>query len=177
MKKLFTFLVFCLFLIGCNNASPRISDKPLSSGENGSRKLGGKETETLVAHSANKQSGTLPTIGKLRKKKKWTRSGNPIDTSKFDVEIAKADRFLKLNSNSASAKKALSNAYYKRGFALTKARQYASAIGDYRRALKFEPQNAEAKKWVATIINIYKSINREAPREGEEPPPLEFKKG
>lgn len=177
MKKLFTFLAVCLFLIGCNSASPRISDKPLSSGENGTRKLGGKETETLVAHSVDKQSGTLPTIGKLRKKKKWTRGGNPIDTSKFDAEIAKAKRFLKLNSNSASARKTLSNTYYRRGGALTKARQYASAIGDYRRALKFDPQNDEAKKWIAKIINIYENINREAPSEGEEPPPLEFKKG
>jgi len=56
--------------------------------------------------------------------------------------------------------------------ALTDARQYASALGDYRRTLKYDPSNAEAKDWIERIVSIYDSINRESPKEGEEPPPL-----
>lgn len=72
--------------------------------------------------------------------------------------------------------KALGDAYYKRAVALTEARQYASALGDYRRALKNDPSNAEAKDWVDKIIMIYDSMNKTSPKEGEEPPPLPFKK-
>jgi cytochrome c-type biogenesis protein CcmH/NrfG len=59
---------------------------------------------------------------------------------------------------------------------LTDARQYASALGDYRKAIKLDPNNAEAKQWIEQIVMIYESINRDYPKEGEEPPPLAFKK-
>jgi hypothetical protein len=59
--------------------------------------------------------------------------------------------------------------------ALTDARQYASALGDYRRVLKYDPNNSEAKNWIEQIIGIYDSLGRESPKEGDEPPPLPFK--
>ena len=64
-----------------------------------------------------------------------------------------------------------------RGEALKDARQYASALGDYRRALKNDPSNAQAKNWIEQIIMIYDSLGRESPPEGQEPQPLPFKKG
>jgi tetratricopeptide (TPR) repeat protein len=101
-------------------------------------------------------------------KSKWTQGGDPIDTSNFDADIAKAEK--------SGDKKALSQAYEKRADALTKARQYAAALGDYRKALKADPSNGDAKNWVDQITMVYESMNREAPKEGEEPPPLPFKK-
>ena len=62
----------------------------------------------------------------------------------------------------------------KRAVALTDARQYASALGDYRRAVKNDPENEEAKNWIDQIITIYGSLGRTPPPEGEEPPPLPF---
>jgi hypothetical protein len=59
--------------------------------------------------------------------------------------------------------------------ALTDARQYASALGDFRRALKYDPSSEEAKTWIDQIIKIYDSMNKEYPKEGEEPPPLPWK--
>ena len=83
---------------------------------------------------------------------------------------------VKSKPDDAAAKKLLSEAYYDRGDALTKARQYASALGDYRRALKYDPENQEAKDWIGQIVNIYKMLKKDPPKEGEEPPPLPFKK-
>jgi len=90
-------------------------------------------------------------------------------------EIAKAEKAAKARPNDAAAKTALGEAYLKRGVALTEARQYASALGDYRRTLKYDPDNAEAKQWVDQIIKIYDSMGRESPPEGQEPPPLPYK--
>lgn len=97
----------------------------------------------------------------------------PIDVSAYDAEIAKAEKDLKAKPKDETAKNNLSEAYTKRGVALTEARQYASALGDYRRALKYA-SNAEAKSGMDSIVGIYSSLNRESPPEGEEPPPLPF---
>ena len=106
---------------------------------------------------------------------KWTQGGDPIDTAKFDKAIADADKNHKAKPTDEAATKAIAQAYYERGFALTEARQYASALGDYRKALKLDPDHADAKKWELQIISIYQMLKKEAPKEGEEPPPLPFK--
>ena len=79
-------------------------------------------------------------------------------------------------ANDPAAKKALADTYLKRGVALTEARQYASALGDYRRTIKYDPENTEAKEWIDKIIMIYDGMNKSYPKEGEEPPPLPFTK-
>jgi tetratricopeptide (TPR) repeat protein len=186
MKKILIFIVLSLFFIGCGSSGPEISEKPIEQKKSSETKNG--QPETVAAHTLDKENDAkaMPTVPKSEadkvdmvkspdKKTKWTRSGNPIDTSKFDEDVKKAEKDFKAKSNDETAKKNLSEAYTKRGVALTEARQYAAAIGDYRKALKYNPENAEAKKWIATITNIYKSINREVPKEGEEPKPLEFK--
>ena len=134
---------------------------------------------TMAAHSSEKSfpPGAMPTpVPRSDTKTKWTQSGNPIETAKFDADIAKAEKDLKAKPADDAAKKALAEKYVERGQALTDARQYASALGDYRKALKLDPDNADAKKWVDQIIQIYDSINREYPPEGEEPPALPFNK-
>lgn len=132
---------------------------------------------TVTSHQVNNSTAANQTIvPKSETKTKWTQSGDAIDTKEFDAEIAKAEKNLKAKPKDEAAKKALAEAYFKRGFALTDARQYASALGDYRRTLKYDPTNEEAKNGMDTIIGIYESLNREYPTEGEEPPPLPFKK-
>ena len=102
--------------------------------------------------------------------------GDAIDTTTYDAEIAQAEKGLKQKPNDASARTALAHAYLKRAGALTKARQYRSALGDYRRTLKYEPDNEEAREMSGTITGIMKQMGRDIPAEGEEPPPLPFKK-
>ena len=121
-------------------------------------------TENQTPKPANSNSG------------KWTQSGDPIDTSKFDTAIESAEKELKGKPADDAAKKALAEAFFARGFALTEARQYASALGDYRRALKYDPNHEESKKWIDQIVSIYSMLKKDAPKEGEEPPPLPYKK-
>lgn len=117
-------------------------------------------------------------------KSQWTQGGDPIDTSKYDAAINEAEKELKQSAagknnggpNVKTANQALAEAYFNRGVALTDARQYASALGDYRRALKFDPNDEEAKNWISQIISIYDSMNKQYPPEGQEPPPLPLKK-
>jgi tetratricopeptide (TPR) repeat protein len=107
---------------------------------------------------------------------RWSASGDPIDTTEFDKAISDAEKAYKARTNDPAAITAAAEAYFKRGFALTEARQYASAIGDYRRALKIDPNHEDSKKWEQQIIGIYGMMKKEYPKPGEEPPPLPYKK-
>lgn len=99
-----------------------------------------------------------------------------IDVTEMTAKIEKAEKEYKAKPNDTKAKDALAAAYFDRAFALTKAAQYRSALGDFRKGLKLNPSDSDAKAMHDQIIDIFKSIGREPPKEGEEPPPLPFKK-
>lgn len=171
MKK-FTVLVFSILVsAGCNTASQQSVNAPAQS-PNNSLTVSSRSQNNLTV-SPNTNSTTAPKSGE---KTKWTQSGDPIETKEFDAEIAKAEKNLKAKPSDETLKKALAESYFKRGFALTEARQYAAALGDYRKALKLDPDNAEAQTWIKRIIDIYDGLNKDYPSEGEEPPALPFKK-
>ena len=166
MKVLVLFLL-SIFLLACNRAEPVAnSTKPVNVASQSN------EVQTMIAHGSenqtpkpmNSNSGQRP------------QGGDPIDTTKFDDAIRSAENSLKAKPSDAGAKKVLADAFFDRGFALTEARQYASALGDYRRALKLDPNHEESKKWIDQIVSIYAMLKRDAPKEGAEPPPLPFKK-
>lgn len=165
----FTFLIVLVgFAAACGNAP-----KPVQQNTNSAGAVSEKP-QSLIAHSSeNKQPNTPPAPGE---KGKWTQSGEPIDTKALDDSVAAAEKAVTAKPANDAAKKALAEAYFKRAVALTEARQYASAIGDYRRAFKNDPTKTEAKEWIDKIIMIYDGLNKSYPKEGEEPPPLPFKK-
>jgi tetratricopeptide (TPR) repeat protein len=174
MKKIAVLSLSALFLTACGGTGQQTVNSnavPPPAIQNTSNQL------VVSSHSTpNSAAPNATVVPKSETKTKWTQSGNPIDTSKFDAEIAEAEKDLKAKPNDEKVKKALAISFVNRGLALTDARQYASALGDYRRAQKLDPTNDEAKKWIEQIISIYDSINKEFPKEGEEPPPLPFKK-
>ena len=98
--------------------------------------------------------------------------GEAIDTSPYDAKIKRLEEQAKKNPNDESLRKLLAQAYLERGNALTQARQYQAALGDYRRTLRYDPENKEASYWSDTIIGIMKQMNRDVPAEGAEPTPL-----
>ncbi len=182
MKKILTLNLCVLFFIGCSNTPTVVQQNSNANVSNAT--LTTPKTDELTTVSSHSQDRTdqptgandQTTVQKSDKKTKWTQSGNPIDTTGFDSEIKQIQDKIKSNAKDESLKKSLADSFVKRGIALTEARQYASALGDYRKAQKLDPENEEAKKWIAQIISIYESINREYPKEGEEPPSLPFKK-
>ena len=169
MKSAIIFVSLCL-AVGCNNAARPVADNVNTSTAASTP----EKSQTAIAHTLENQQP--PTDANSSGKSKWKQSGDPIDTKTFDTVIAAAEINFKKKPDDGAAKKALSEAYYKRGVALTDARQYASALGDYRKAVKYDPTNADAKGWIEKIVMIYDSMNRESPKEGEEPPPLQLNK-
>ncbi len=95
-----------------------------------------------------------------------------VDVSQMTADIEKAEKEYKQNPK---VKGALAQAYFGRAFALTEAAQYRAALGDFRKGLKLNPNDEDAKAMHDQIISIFKSINREPPKEGEEPTPLPLK--
>lgn len=157
-------------IIGCSNAAAPVQSNSNSAAANAQN----ERPQTMIAHSSENQK--LPSnVASGNTRTKWTQSGDVIDTTEFDKAVTQAASGVKSKPADEAAKKVLSEAYFKRGVALTGARQYASALGDYRKALKYDPENQEAKQWIDQILGIYASMNKEAPKEGEEPPPLPYK--
>ena len=169
MKHILAALL-CASAVGCNNAA-----KPLAqSANNAPVPTNTERSQTAIAHSSENQTPKPPAAS--GDKSKWTQSGDPVDTTEVDSAIMLAEKAWSAKPADATAKKSLSAAYLKRAMLLTEKRQYASALGDYRRALKYDEANTEAKEWIDRIIAIYASINRDYPKEGEEPPALPFTK-
>ncbi len=104
-------------------------------------------------------------------------TGDPIDTSKYDAEIARLKKQADREGGEASAHTALAKAYLARAGALTEARQYRAALGDYRRTLRYDPGNQQAQEMSSMIVSILRKMGREVPAEGEEPAPLPFTPG
>ena len=167
MKRLTLLLSASAFAVACGNA-PQPVQNTNSAAANGER------PQTAIAHTTENQKPQMPPAANSGEKTKWSQSGDPIDTKKFDAAIASAEKALAGKPADAAAKKALATAYFERGVALTDARQYASALGDYRRAVKYDPSNAQAKDWIDKIVMIYDGMGKSYPKEGEEPPPLPF---
>lgn len=175
--RIILFLTAVLFISACSGG-PDVSQEPVTNTKDQSERV----SETVASHTvdgereqSSAKNTAVPAPPKDGAKRKWSRSGDPIDTAKFDAGIEKATADLKAKSDDA-AEKALGTAYFERGVALTAARQYASAIGDFRKAVKYDSANEDAKQQIALITSIYNSMNIEVPAEGEEPAALEFKK-
>ena len=173
MKRSLIIGILALLAVGCtNSASYKVEDQVESTPATNAER-----PQTMAAHTTENETPVpANSAPQTSGSSKWTQSGNPIDTAKFDGVIKGAESAVETKPNDVELKKTLSEAYFDRGYALTEARQYASALGDYRRALKYDPDNADAKKWIDQIISIYGMLKKEYPPEGQEPPPLPFKK-
>lgn len=177
MKQTIFLIAAAFFISACGSSATPVGQAPENAAP---QQQDQGRLETVTSHSVDRSErppvATAP--GSTSDgKSSWSRGGEPIDTTKFDSEIASAKKALDAEPNSQAAKQALSRAYTVRGNALTKARQYAAALGDYRKAYKLDPSNTEAKQWVDQIIVIYEGLNKDYPKEGEEPEPLPFKGG
>jgi tetratricopeptide (TPR) repeat protein len=173
MNKLAIICLLTVVGIGCGNNAQQVQNTSNSAAEpQRSEKL-----QTTTAHTTENQPQKVANSNSASgSSSKWSQGGEAIDTAKFDGVIAAAEKTVKSKPTDAEAKKTLAQAYFDRGFALTEARQYASALGDYRRALKNDPGHEDSKKWIDQIISIYSMLKKEYPKEGEEPPALPFKK-
>lgn len=95
-----------------------------------------------------------------------------IETKELDAEIASAEQKAKASGASEADKRAAASALVKRGnvyYAAGQPRLYKFALGDFRRALRYQPDNAEAREKMDTIVSIYEGMGRPVPSNGTEP--------
>lgn len=174
MMKRISIVFLGVFVTACNSAAPTGTQTANSNSANRSMRSEQMQQGNALAHTTESRPGSTPPPNP-NAPGKFAQGGEAIDTAKFDGVIAEAEKAFKAKPNDAAAKTALADAYFDRGFALTEARQYAAALGDYRKALKIVPDHEESQKWLDQIVSIYKMLKKEAPKEGEEPPPLPWK--
>ena len=179
MMKKIAVLAIAMFLLGCA-ADPEPQQEVVTNTKDQSKKV----SETVASHTIERtpkpenvgvNSNTNKTVEMPKRsetRRKFSRSGDPIDTKKFDSAIADAKKASDAKPDDAELKKTLGSKYFERGVALTAARQYASAIGDFRKAIKLDPSNKDAESNIKMIESIYKSMNIEGPKPGEEPEPI-----
>ena len=180
MKKT-AIIGFLAFAVAACGNSAQVATQPTPNANNTSIATGQKNADSLVvsSHSSEKTQGaTNPSMPNGAQK---TQTESPmakaIDVSEMNAAIEKAEKDYKAKPSDAKAKQALAGAYFERAFALTEAAQYRAALGDFRKGLKLDPNKKDAKDMHDRIISIFKSINREPPKEGEEPAPMPFNKG
>lgn len=163
MKKIAILSFLILTAFGCSDSAPtRVENQPSNSSAN-------RNEMTVMSHSSESVKPTPDS-----KSSTESPMAKPIDVSQMTAKIEKSEADYKAKPNDAKAKENLADAYFERAFALTEAAQYRAALGDFRRGLKLNPTDAEAKAMHDQILSIFKSINREPPKEGEEPAPLAF---
>jgi len=95
-----------------------------------------------------------------------------LATPELDTKIEKAENKAKASSASEADKLAAAAAYVERANVYRDAGQpvlYKFALGDYRRALRYQPNNEEARAKMDEIVGIYNSMGRPVPTNGNEP--------
>jgi len=95
-----------------------------------------------------------------------------IDTAALDAKIEKAEAKAKASGATQADKLAAAAAYLERGNLYRDAGQpalYKFALGDYRYALRYQPDNAEAREKMNEIVGIYQSMGRPVPENGIQP--------
>jgi tetratricopeptide (TPR) repeat protein len=181
MKYFLLLSLSALLLSGCaNTAPPQAANQAASQSTPAPR----RENElSVISHSAENRS--LPANISINSPANNGSNANStggggspmsraIDVTAMNADIQRAEKKFEKDQKDAQAKKDLAHAYFVRAFALTDAAQYRAALGDFRKGLKLDPDDKDAKNMHDRIISIFQSINREPPKEGEEPPPLPF---
>lgn len=167
IKALALMLLALATFAGCNSTQPAANNSNSSTTQSSSSQNPAQTVEVppvAAAHGTASganvpapQSGTAP-------------ADKPsLATPELDAKIAKAEAKAKAAKASEADKKAAAAAYVERANVYYNAQQpmlYKFALGDFRRALRYDPANAEAKSKMDEIVSIYQSMGRPVPNNG-----------
>lgn len=96
----------------------------------------------------------------------------PVETPELDAKIQKAEAKAKATGASDADKKAAARAYFDRADFFRDQGQpvlYKFALADYRRGLRYDPTDSDARKKMDEIVSIYQQMGRPVPDLGNEP--------
>lgn len=185
MKKIAILSFLTLAFIGCSNATQQVANTTVTVQSNTnvakqkSDTMQKSDNSMIVSSHSSDAAKSAPAAPSKTDSTASSSGSSPmskaVDVSKMTADIENADKSFKQNQNDEKAKGKLAEAYFVRAFALTEAAQYRAALGDFRKGLKLDPNNADAKAMHDQIIAIFQSIGREPPKEGEEAAPLPIK--
>jgi len=179
MRRIFTaaLLLSCALANACggggqagpsNNARPAAQANSASKGTNANSSPSNSSAEIGPAPShgggAASPAGSTSSAG--------SADEAPASTAELDANVKKADAKVKAGGLSESDKKAAAEAYFARADHFRDAGQprlYKFALADYRRGLRLDPSNSEARERMDEIVQIYKSMGRPVPELGNEP--------
>lgn len=169
MKKIAILSFLTLASIGCGGAARQTANTGGAAQKS--------DNSTVVSSHASDAGKSAPMQQSKIDSSASANGASPmskaIDVSQMTADIEKAEKSSRQNQRDQKAKNYLAEAYFVRAFALTDAAQYRSALGDFRKGLKLNPNNSEARAMHDRIIDIFQnSLHREPPKEGEEPPPM-----
>ncbi len=168
MKKIILLSLFAIISIGCSSSAPT----QVQTNANTNVSAPKKDTQTVSAHTTETQKPPMSQSNSGGSSAPNSPMQKAVDVSAMTATIEKAEKDYKAKSTDAKAKEDLATAYFKRAFTLTDAAQYSAALGDFRKGLKLNPNDKEAKGMHDQIISIYQSIGRDVPKEGEEKAPM-----
>ena len=169
MNKLIILGIAASISIGCNNAAQSTTTNA-NVAVNASTVQTTTSNQAIVSSHSNDAGKTALPSGNAPAGE--SPMAKPIDVATMTADIEKAEEEYKKNPKT---KNELARAYFVRATVLTGAAQYRAALGDYRKGLKLDPTDESAKKMQDEILRIYKSMNREPPKEGEESVPMPIK--
>lgn len=95
----------------------------------------------------------------------------PVETPELDAKIEKAEAKAKAAGASDADKKAAARAYFERADFFRgegSPALYKFALADYRRGLRYDSSNEDARAKMDEIVAIYKSMGRPVPELGNE---------
>jgi hypothetical protein len=95
----------------------------------------------------------------------------PVETPELDAKVEKAEAKAKAGGASDADKKDAARAYFERANFFRgegSPALYKFALADYRRGLRYDPTNEDARQKMDEIVAIYKSMGRPVPELGNE---------
>jgi hypothetical protein len=157
-----------LFVAACN---------PAATTENTTATTNTSSTTTNSTVSTTTPAGSVPPISSAHGSAPTGATGSTekpegVDTAALDAKIEKLEAKVKAGSATAADKKTLAETYLERGNIYYNAgspRLYKFALGDLRRAVKYDTTNTEAQAKIDELVRIYNSMGRPVPQNGLEP--------
>lgn len=161
-------------LAACGPAEPQSSDTPSNTTATGQA----RSTRPAQSAATPLPAGSAPPVasghnaGAPPKSAPVAEQPTGIDTAALDAKIAQAEAKAKVSGASDADRTVAAASYIERGNVYYEAGQprlYKFALRDFRRALRYQPDNVEAREKMEMIVAIYQSLNRPVPDLGNEP--------
>lgn len=181
MRKFFrplTALAAAALLAACGQQTPPPAAREGAASANSNAGSAPAQSSTAARNTAPPEAvGVAPAHGGAGGGAAPAGAGGPVEempaaAAKLDPKVEKAEAKAKSSGANEADKKEAAAAYVERGNVFYQAgnpRLYRYALRDFRRALRYDPSNAEAKQKADQLVEIYESMGRPVPDLGNEP--------